>query len=228
MGQLLKKEGNFFENHFAIKYRFLCIFWKKAPVSANAQNKGSIKKNRNGDLRDGRGDLIWASSLFTCLKVVHQLADITNESDLPLWWGVSLSSCCSCWVIKYLQTQRAKLMPLVTGTCSGRRGAEGRRQAMPRARRCRGSTRRPGCSVTQSCRCCQRHEKYVSLPAPKCGAIVMACHQLPSGAMKYPSINIFITVYDTTTKYPISPVDLLIYCPAKPGVKAWSLFYLFY
>lgn len=26
----------------------------------------------------------------------------------------------------------------------------------------------------------------------------------------------------------ISPVDLLIYCPTKPGVKAWTLFYLFY
>lgn len=99
---------------------------------------------------------------------------------------------------------------------------------MPRARRCTGSTRRPGRSVTGSCRRHRRREKYVGLPTPKCGATVIVCHQLLSGAMKYPSINIFITVYHTTMKNPISPVDLLIYCPTKPGVKAWTLFYLFY
>lgn len=119
-------------------------------------------------------------------------------------------------------------MPLVMGTCSGRRGAEGRRRAMLWARRCPGSRRQPGCSVMGSCQRRPRHEKYVGLPAPKCGATVIGCHHLLSGAMKYPSLNIFLAVYHTTMKNPISPVDLLIHCPTKPRVKAWTLFYLFH
>jgi len=53
-------------------------------------------------------------------------------------------------------------------------------------------------------------------------------HQLLSGAMKYHSINVFIAVYHTTMKNPISPVDLLVHCPAKPEVKAWTLLLLYY
>lgn len=56
MGHLLTKEKNFSENHFAVKYWFLSMFWKKTSVSANAQNTGSNKKKqtRKGDPRDGR------------------------------------------------------------------------------------------------------------------------------------------------------------------------------
>lgn len=47
----------------------------------------------------------------------------------------------------------------------------------------------------------------------KRSAIVIAFHQLLSEAMKYPSVNVFITVYHAAMKNPISRVGLLITVP---------------
>lgn len=50
-----------------------------------------------------------------------------------------------------------------------------------------------------------RHDKYVGLPAPKCGVTVIACHQLLSGAIKCSSVSIFLKDYHTTIKKSYQP-----------------------
>jgi len=52
-GTTTEKRRYFFENHFALKYGFLSTFLKKAPASANAQNKSSNKKTEIPEMVGG-------------------------------------------------------------------------------------------------------------------------------------------------------------------------------
>ena len=50
---------------------------------------------------------------------------VSNKPNLPLRWRGASVPRCGCSVIKYLEAQRAKLMPLVMDTCLGQKAGAG-------------------------------------------------------------------------------------------------------